>query len=128
MFTDKRKSVRRPMHYTAWIAQQGKDLQGCALADISDTGARLNIKDAAGLTDEFILCLSNRGSSRRKCKIAWRSKTQVGVKFDYPLSAKMTNTALMNMLAAKRAREVELAAAERDHKAKKTGQRTGLTS
>jgi hypothetical protein len=99
---DKRRSVRRPVRYTAWIAERGKELQGCVLADISDTGARLNVPEPAKLPDEFFLCLSTQGSARRRCSVAWRSKAQVGVRFDTPLAPKVRNDALAKMLAAKR--------------------------
>jgi hypothetical protein len=111
---DKRKSARRAMRFTAWIAQPGKDLHGCVLADISDTGARLNVENPQDLPEEFVLYLSSRGSPRRKCKVAWRTKTQIGVQFDFPLTSASKTSSLMAMLAAKRAREVEQAMAERE--------------
>ena len=45
MIKDKRKSVRRPMRYTAWVLLEGDEQHGCSLSDISVTGARLDIDD-----------------------------------------------------------------------------------
>jgi hypothetical protein len=81
MITNKRKSLRRPMRYTAWIALEGKGLRGCVLWDISATGARIEVDDAESLPDEFILFLSSRGAARRRCRAAWRKPGQVGVQF-----------------------------------------------
>jgi hypothetical protein len=114
MKSDKRKSARHAMRYTAWIAQPGKELLGCALADISATGARLLVEDPDNLPDEFVLYLSSRGSPRRKCKVAWRDKTHVGVKFETSLASAPKDSSVMVMLAAKRAKEIERAMAERE--------------
>jgi hypothetical protein len=82
MKTDKRKSVRRPLDCTAWIARQDKPLEVCALADISDKGARLEVMDIDTIPDEFVLFLSPHGTPRRRCRVAWRSKNQIGVRFE----------------------------------------------
>lgn len=82
MHNDKRKAVRRPIHYTAWIAQKDQPLHGCVLSDISDKGARLAVENVESIPDEFMLFLSRRGSPRRKCRVAWRTDEQIGVKFE----------------------------------------------
>jgi hypothetical protein len=86
MKNDKRKSVRRTMQYTAWIAQKDQPLIGCILADISEHGARLDVETIDTVPDEFMLFLSRRGTPRRKCRVAWRSEeqNQIGVKFEAP--------------------------------------------
>lgn len=81
MKNDKRKAVRRTMHYTAWIARKGEPLEGCVLSDISENGARLDVENPESIPDEFMLFLSSRGTPRRKCAVAWRTEQQVGVKF-----------------------------------------------
>jgi hypothetical protein len=82
MVKDKRKAVRRTMRYTAWIVVGPGQLQGCALADISDTGGRLNVENTDNIPDSFTLWLSNNGSAQRKCKVVWRATRQVGVAFE----------------------------------------------
>ena len=51
----------------------------CLMSDISEAGARLKISNLSALPDEFMLLL--KAGLRRWCKIQWRSKNQVGVKF-----------------------------------------------
>lgn len=82
MVKDKRKAIRRPMRYTAWIVLGTGRLHGCALADVSDTGGRLDVENASKIPDTFTLWLSSNGSARRKCKIVWRTARQIGVAFE----------------------------------------------
>ncbi|HEY4141270.1 MAG TPA: PilZ domain-containing protein [Pseudolabrys sp.] len=82
MINDKRKAVRRTMRYTAWIVLEPGQLHGCALVDVSDTGARLNVENAGNIPDTFTLWLSSNGSARRKCKVIWRAERQIGVAFE----------------------------------------------
>ena len=79
---DKRKAPRRPMRYTAWIALAPGKLQGCALADISDTGGRIDVETSDAIPDSFVLWLARNGSARRKCRVIWRKPRQIGVAFD----------------------------------------------
>lgn len=51
----------------------------CVIADISASGARLTVDDVRLVPDEFVLALSTE--LMRKCRVMWRRKTQVGVKF-----------------------------------------------
>jgi hypothetical protein len=82
MIKDKRKAVRRTMRYTAWIVLEPGQLHGCALADISDTGGRLDVENANNIPDTFTLWLSSNGSARRKCNVVWRAAHQIGVAFE----------------------------------------------
>ena len=84
---DKRKSTRRPMRYTAWVALAADQLHGCVLSDISDTGARIDIDDSKTIPDHFLMLLSGNGKAKRKCTVVWRKPRQVGVKFERHLSA-----------------------------------------
>ena len=79
---DKRRAPRRPMRYTAWIALAPGQLQGCVVADISDTGGRLDVENGEAVPETFMLWLSSNGSAQRKCRVVWRQKRQVGVTFD----------------------------------------------
>jgi hypothetical protein len=104
MRNDKRKAARRAIHYTAWIARKGQPLEGCVLADISDNGARLDVENPESIPDEFMLFLSNRGTPRRKCAVAWRTDSQVGVKFVAPPVANTKgNPKVRAMIAARQA-------------------------
>src|SRR5689334_22315234 len=87
MLNDKRRSPRRPMRYSAWIALPDKKLHGCALSDISDSGARIDIDDSEIVPDRFPLFLSGNGAARRVCTVVWRKPKQIGVAFTTRLAA-----------------------------------------
>jgi hypothetical protein len=82
MVKDKRKALRRPMRYTAWVALEGDQLHGCALSDISESGARIDIDDSKSIPDNFMLLLASNGSARRRCRVVWRKPRQLGVTFN----------------------------------------------
>lgn len=51
----------------------------CKLCDLSRTGARLAIAASVRLPQDFVLVL---GDDRRlSCQVAWRSESQIGVRF-----------------------------------------------
>ena len=82
MIKDHRKASRRPLRHTAWVTINGEELHGCAISDISDTGARLDVEKPDILPEKFVLLLSSRGSPKRKCRVIWRTEKQIGVEFD----------------------------------------------
>jgi hypothetical protein len=77
-----RRTPRRSITYPAFIdlGDNAPPLE-CLLCDASQEGALLAVKDPTSVPDEFILALSIDGAARRRCKVAWRSKTQIGVAF-----------------------------------------------
>jgi hypothetical protein len=79
---DKRKSLRRHTSYSVWLALDGDAQHVCALLDISETGARLEVESADVVPDRFLLLLSGNGAARRKCRVVWRNDRQVGVAFE----------------------------------------------
>jgi hypothetical protein len=81
MIKDNRKAKRRPIRYTAWLVLGADHLQVCALSDISETGARIDVEDANSLPDHFMLWLAANGSARRTCRAVWRKPKQIGVRF-----------------------------------------------
>lgn len=81
MAKDKRKAVRRPIRYTAWIALEGNQLHGCVLSDVSESGARIDTDETKTIPDRFTLLLASNGSARRKCHVVWRNGRQIGVTF-----------------------------------------------
>jgi hypothetical protein len=82
MKSDSRKAKRKPVHYPAWIEREGKDLGECQLSDVSDGGARLLVPSPDDIPETFTLRLSSRGTSKRNCRVVWRSDTEVGIEFD----------------------------------------------
>jgi len=51
------------------------------MQDVSRGGARLAHSIANELPDELLLSLSKDGTVRRRCRVAWRSENQLGVRF-----------------------------------------------
>src|SRR4029078_7955379 len=88
MINDKRQNSRLAMRFTAWIRLEDGTLHGCALSDISDTGARLRVEDPDKLPDTFMLILSRNGAQKRSCKVMWRKDGELGVAFDRGRAAK----------------------------------------
>ena len=79
---DLRKEPRAVVQRTGWIALgKGMQLLECTVWDESERGARLVIQGAGHAPDEFYLYLSLDFMSRRRCRVAWRSKNQLGVAF-----------------------------------------------
>ncbi len=71
------------MRYSAWIQGGGSAKRfGCVVADISDSGARLDVDTPDSVPDRFILLLSKNGHARRICRTVWRSSSQIGVQFE----------------------------------------------
>ena len=85
MLSDKRKAHRRQLRYTAWISLGPKKLQGCFVADVSDSGARLGVENGEVVPDQFVLLLSARGKPKRNCRVIWRNGSEIGVEFDKTL-------------------------------------------
>jgi hypothetical protein len=82
MSPEHRKSTRRFVRNGARIVgTDGSALGSCVMIDISGTGARLKTDTSKVLPDEFILLLSHDGRLHRRCTVAWRSATDVGVRF-----------------------------------------------
>jgi hypothetical protein len=80
-----RRKPRRLFHYNASILTDGKSPpRTCAIADISETGARLLLESDSELPDRFLLLLSRNGDARRKCRVVWRDGLVVGVEFPIP--------------------------------------------
>ncbi len=86
MNQEKRKGPRRPLRYTAWISLPSEKLHGCVINDISDFGAKLDVENAEGVPEKFLLLLSARGTPKRKCRVVWRDGEQIGVEFERPLA------------------------------------------
>lgn len=109
MRKDKRKSLRRPIRYTAWLMLEADQLHGCVLSDVSDTGARIDVEDAKTIPDRFLLLLSRNGSAQRKCRVVWRKPRQVGVIFERRLADGAIATLVPKLDADTDAAKVETA-------------------
>jgi PilZ domain len=77
-----RKKPRRQFHYNANLLIEGEKIpRPCAIADISDSGARLQLEAECELPERFILLLTKGGEARRHCRVVWRDGLFVGVEF-----------------------------------------------
>jgi PilZ domain len=80
-----RKKPRRQFHYDASILLDDKSSPcACAIADISETGARIVLESERKLPERFMLLLSRGGEARRRCRVVWRNGLTVGVEFPTP--------------------------------------------
>jgi hypothetical protein len=82
MPSEKRRHIRKPMNHAAWLVVGNSQLNDCVVADISHTGARLEVKNSDRIPERFLLQLSARGVPHRHCRIVWRAPRQVGVQFE----------------------------------------------
>jgi hypothetical protein len=78
--TDARGNQRALVRRCGWdVSSIGQQLRECTVWDESETGARLLVD--ASVPDIFHIYVTLDFSSRRRCRVVWRSKTQVGVEF-----------------------------------------------
>ena len=80
-----RKKLRVPFRHDARIVAGGEALIACAVADISEIGARLILERDCEVPEEFVLLLTPRGTPRRDCRIVWRDGMTLGVEFPKPI-------------------------------------------
>jgi hypothetical protein len=79
---EKRKNPRRTITYPAFIEMgEGAQPRECTLRDASQEGAQLDVADPKSVPNVFILAVSYDGAARRRCRVIWRTETQVGVEF-----------------------------------------------
>jgi hypothetical protein len=83
-YTRKRRGPRRPSHIPALLKSidGATPLGGCLIIDISEGGARLRHPRPGELPQSFGLLLTPNGYAVRRCKVRWRSATEVGVQFE----------------------------------------------
>ena len=80
-----RRKSRRQFHYNASVLLDAKSSpRPCAIADISETGARIMLEKECNLPERFILLLTRSGEARRHCRLVWRDGLAAGVEFPTP--------------------------------------------
>jgi hypothetical protein len=79
---DRRSGRRQDLRYAARIESlvDGAEFP-CTLIDISQTGARLAMRDPAAAPDEFLLRLALGRQALRHCAVVWRDGSSLGVRF-----------------------------------------------
>src|SRR4051812_19894880 len=77
-----RKTPRKSMRYAAWIRTNDHSIPiPCVVWDMSEGGARLTGAQSDALPAVFTLILTKDGRSNRLCRVVWRKKPHVGVRF-----------------------------------------------
>jgi hypothetical protein len=80
--TDVRGSQRALVRRCGWfVSSIGQQLRECTVWDESEAGARLVVDSPEAIPDIFHIYMTLDFSSRRRCRVVWRSRTQVGVEF-----------------------------------------------
>jgi hypothetical protein len=60
----------------------------CVLWDVSEGGARITAAHSNLLPDIFTLALNQNGAAPRLCRVVWRKKPHMGIKFIEPSEAR----------------------------------------
>jgi hypothetical protein len=82
---DKRGARRHPLRYTAWIDPGDRTpSRRCMVADVSESGARIELDTPAELPKEFWLLLSRDGKVHRRCQLMWQTGEHVGARYLTP--------------------------------------------
>jgi hypothetical protein len=75
---DPRKTVRR----CGWLSRtKGEQLQECIVLDESKKGARLAVNGPSEIPDNFYIYMTLESTSRRLCRVAWRSDKEIGIEY-----------------------------------------------
>ena len=81
-FTERRRSMREQHQFPVWIdIGDGKRQHSGTVLDVSEGGARILVSSPAELPEVFWLVLSKDRTTRRQCRIVWRSDTMIGVRY-----------------------------------------------
>jgi hypothetical protein len=62
------------------------------LLEMSLTGARIRVPVSEGIPDRFTLVLQSGDVKLMKCRVAWRSEAQIGVRFEDPPAGDLDNS------------------------------------
>ena len=79
---ERRKHQRRPVRYPAWIAFGAEIYSDCVLADISEGGAKIKVKEDVSVPDRFVLLFNPQGKPNRPCRVVWRREGHLGLQFE----------------------------------------------
>jgi PilZ domain len=83
MFVEKRRQGRRVVHIPAkFDTGDNGPLRDCVVVDISDDGARLEVDDANGVPEQFVVIMAPHGGPYRRCRVIWRAEKHLGVEFE----------------------------------------------
>ncbi len=78
--TENRRAARRRVLKSAVIEFEGGAFS-CAVRNISDSGAALDVPASLGIPHEFELVVTT-DLTERHCRVVWRKATRIGVTFE----------------------------------------------
>jgi len=78
--TEQRTSPRRHTFKVGTILFGWATAVECVVRNLSATGACIEVASSAGIPGEFALRIK-REIPKRECRVAWRSKRRIGVRF-----------------------------------------------
>ena len=82
MSAENRRAKRKALSYPARIdAGDGHPPRDCMLSDVSESGARVVLTNAAGIPDRITLLLGVQGAATRHCQVVWREGDELGLVF-----------------------------------------------
>jgi len=77
-----KREARKSFGRAAWITLDGGfAARKCVVQDISSTGAKICVDEAAGLPARLRLAFSRDARTGRECQVVWRRSKTAGVKF-----------------------------------------------
>ncbi len=80
MSEDHRASQRhRTLKGGRIVVNDGFSTYDCTIRNLSETGAKLSVTSSIGIPQRFDLALQD--GRRFACDIAWRTETEIGVRF-----------------------------------------------
>jgi PilZ domain len=78
----KKREARKLMGQPAWITLDGGfAARQCMVQDISRTGAKISLDEAATLPATLRLAFARDARTGHKCQVVWRRGRSAGVKF-----------------------------------------------
>jgi transposase len=80
---ERRGTKRVPLRRAAWIMGAGGEKIACVLANLSESGAQLELLGCDLLPQQFTLCLEDK---RCCARLVWRRRWRFAVTFEDALS------------------------------------------
>jgi hypothetical protein len=78
----KKREARKSLGQSAWITLDGGfAARHCIVQDISSSGARITVDEAAALPAILRLAFARDARTGHKCQVIWRRGNSAGVKF-----------------------------------------------
>jgi len=82
MPASKKRETRKLLGQPAWITLDGGfAARQCVVQDISSSGAKITVDEAAGLPATLRLAFARDARTGHKCQVIWRRGRSAGVKF-----------------------------------------------